>query len=952
LTSKHDIGALRKFVSYATSLAGDEKGEAQVFLDRLFLGFGHAGFHEAGAKLEFRVPKESQKGTAFADLVWKPTVLIEMKKRGENLAKHYRQAFDYWARLVPDRPRWVVLCNFDEFWIYDFENQMDTPLDKVKLTDLPEKWGPLAFLFIVKQEPVFGNDQQAVTRVAADLLAQCFKSVVARGVDRTLAQRFTLQMLTALFAEDIGLLERYFVTRLLEDCEKPSDTYDLLGQLFEEMNKPGKTAGGRFKGVDFFNGGLFSVPARLELQKNEIDLLRNAATENWSKVRPEIFGTLFEHSLETEERHAFGAHFTSAADIMKIVGPTIVTPWRELIENASTQRSLRRLRERMQQYKVLDPACGSGNFLYIAYRELKQLEVRIAERIKELSQRAETGQRAFGFVNAGQFFGIDSNAFAIELAKLTMSIARKLAVDELHINEPVLPLDNLDANFLKVDALVQPDGHRQDWPRVDVVIGNPPFLDARKITLEHGRGYTERLRAAYPEIPGRADYCVYWFRRAHDTVPERTQDRPEVGRVGLVGTNTVRQNYSREGGLEYVVDNNGVIIDAVASQVWSGDAAVNVSIVNWVKGDYAGPRILYEQVGDRRDSEWQREEVASITSALTSGVDVSKARDIAVVTAKKLCFEGQQPGHVGFRFGLEERDVLARGDAKINEIVFDYMNGNSLLSRSYRTDPEFIIDFGERNILEASAHPLALQLVKNKVLADWTENAAQELKDRGISTGEHQNRLKVWWRLKRRRGDMIEAISNLSRYIVCVRHTKRPIFEFLSSRVHPDSALTVFAFEDDYSFGILQSNVHWRWFLARCSSIKRDFRYTNETIFVAFPWPQKPSKAQVNAVALRARELRAVREKALKGMGGGLRALYKTLDLPGSNPLRDAHDALDAAVLEAYAFKPTDDILAQILALNSAIYAKPDARGPGIPRDLFPAQSLVSKDCIAPFETS
>jgi hypothetical protein len=949
VTSKHDIDALRRFVNYAESLSGDEKGEAQVFLDRLFQGFGHAGYHEAGATLEFRVSKEVRKGTAFADLVWKPIVLIEMKKRGETLTKHYRQAFDYWARLVPERPRWVVLCNFDEFWIYDFENQMDTPLDKVALSELPEKWGPLAFFFVAQEEPVFGNDQQAVTRIAANLLAQCFKSLVGRGVGRPIAQRFTLQMLTALFAEDIGLLERYIVTRVLEDCKKPGDAYDLLGHLFEEMNRPGKTPGGRFKGVDYFNGGLFATPTRIDLEKSEIELLRRAATEDWSKVRPEIFGTLFEQSLEAKERHSFGAHFTSPADIMKIINPTIVVPWRELIENATTQRSLRRLRQRMQRYKVLDPACGSGNFLYIAYRELKRLEVRISERIKELSKKGETGQREFGFVNAGQFFGIDRNAFAIELAKLTMMIGRKLAVDDLHINEPVLPLDNLDANFLQADALVKPDGRHQEWPEVDVIVGNPPFLDARKITLEHGRAYTELLRSAYPEIPGRADYCVYWIRRTHEAIPMCTNDAPQIGRAGLVGTNTIRQNYSRDGGLDYVVANGGVIVDAVASQVWSGDAVVNVSIVNWVKGDFAGPRVLYEQLGDRRDSEWKREEVASITSALTSGVDVSKAKEIIAVIGKKRCFEGQQPGHIGFRFGLDQKLTFARRDPNIDNVIFQYMNGNSLLSSAYKTNPEFILDFGERTILEASQSSFALEFIKRRVLADWTENANQELQNSGQNTGEHQNRLRVWWRLKRRRGDMINAISELNRYIVCVRHTKRPIFAFLSSRIHPDSALTVFAFDDDYSFGILQSFVHWKWFLARCSSIKRDFRYTNDTIFVAFPWPQNPSKLQVKAVASCARELRAVREEALGKMTGGLRALYKTLELPGINPLKDAHDALDAAVMAAYGFTPTEDILTQILELNSAICADRNARGPGAPFDLFAKNELVSDDFIRPY---
>jgi SAM-dependent methyltransferase len=705
----------------------------------------------------------------------------------------------------------------------------------------------------------------------------------------------------------------------------------------------------RFKGVDYFNGGLFAVPARIDLERDELDFLRKAAMENWSKVRPEIFGTLFEQSLETDQRHAFGAHFTSAADIMKIVGPSIVAPWRELIENASTQRSLRRLRERMQNYSVLDPACGSGNFLYIAYRELKQLEVRISQRMSELSKRGDTGQRQFGFVNAGQFFGIDANPFAIELAKLTMMIGRKLAVDELHIDEPVLPLDNLDANFLRGDALVHANGQRCEWPVADVIIGNPPFLDARKITMEHGRGYTDLLRAAYPDIPGRADYCVYWFRKAHDRIPTRSADRPEIGRVGLVGTNTVRQNFSRQGGLDYVVDNSGVIFDAVSSQVWSGDAAVNVSIVNWVKGEYAGVRVLQEQMGDRRDSEWRREEVGAITSALTSGVDVSKAHEIVAVTARKLCFEGQQPGHVGFRLDLAECRGVSLKDGNAHEIIFDYMNGNSLLSRSYLSSPEFIIDFGERSILEASAYPTALALVKNRVLSDWKANAAEEFKDTGSSTGEHQNRLKTWWRLKRRRTDMLNAVSILDRYIVCVRHTKRPIFEFLSSRIRPDSALTVFAFQDDYSFGILQSDVHWQWFLARCSSIKRDFRYTNETIFTAFPWPQAPSKANVESVAARGRELRAIREQALKNLEGGLRALYKTLDLPGKNPLRDAQKALDAAVLDAYGFSSKNDILKQILALNDAIHADAAARGPGIPDEFSTSKSLLSKDCVSPF---
>ena len=168
---------LAEFVAWvAQHIKGDEKGEAQIFLDRLFAAFGRKGVKEAGATLEERIKKADNRGTAFADLVWKPVVLIEMKRRGEDLLRHYRQAFDYWTRLVPGRPRYVVLCNFDEFWVYDFETQMDTPVDRLALAELPERWGPLAFLFPTDEKPIFGNDHEAVTCQAADRLAVCFNS--------------------------------------------------------------------------------------------------------------------------------------------------------------------------------------------------------------------------------------------------------------------------------------------------------------------------------------------------------------------------------------------------------------------------------------------------------------------------------------------------------------------------------------------------------------------------------------------------------------------------------------------------------------------------------------------------------------------------------------------------------------------------------------------------------
>ena len=206
---------LAEFTAWcAKHITGDEKGQAQIFLDRLFQAFGQAGSLDVGGTAEFRVRKadEDGGGVSFADFVWKPVVLVEMKKRGEDLQRHYRQAYDYWTRLVPGRPRYVVLCNFDSFWVYDFDTQMDTPKDKVSLTELPDNWGALAFLAPGNLKPTFGNDHVEVTREAADQLAAVFRRLVSPQrrppVDRAMAQKFVLQILVALFAEDIDLLPK------------------------------------------------------------------------------------------------------------------------------------------------------------------------------------------------------------------------------------------------------------------------------------------------------------------------------------------------------------------------------------------------------------------------------------------------------------------------------------------------------------------------------------------------------------------------------------------------------------------------------------------------------------------------------------------------------------------------------------------------------------------------
>lgn len=1026
---------LQEFVAYAKALDGDETGEAQVFLDRLFKAFSRAGYKEAGATLENRV-RNDRGGTSFADLVWKPVVLIEMKKRGEDLSRHLLQAFKYWEELVPNRPRYVVLCNFDEFRIYDFDQDIHQPQDIVTLDELPDRYGPLNFLWPTNEPVHFRVDREKATREAADLLAAVYRRLKSRReVGPDTAQRFVLQALVCLFSEDIGLLPKHFFTQLLDECIDPPKAFDLLDGLFRAMNAKGGTRGGRFAPVPYFNGGIFAHSAAVELDPlHEVAILKHAATFNWAEVSPDIFGTIFQHSMDAAERHAMGAHYTSQVDIMRIVGPTIVQPFTTAIERADSVKELTAIRDRLGTLRVLDPACGSGNFLYIAYREMRRLDAMIVTRQSQISKREATGQAAFAVVSPRQFFGMDILPFAVELAKVTLSLAPKLASDELHTTERTLPLDNLDANIRVADALIESGGKggtdvppgQSPWPPADVIIGNPPFLGAKRLKPERGSDYVNAVRDAYPDVPGMADYCVYWFRRSHDHLPAATPAHPFAGRAGLVGTQNIRNNKSRVGGLDHIVK-SGVIVEAVENQPWSGEANVHVSIANWVKTGESkesterklgpsrqpeglkvssrgsprsgtpgkrspstpdpegvevppvnepallipSPRRLWSIIDPklalfdqdnpspnpkvvttgkrgriRSDKSYELavRQCATINSALSDTVDVAAARVLSMNERPQRSFQGVVPGYDGFVVSLADR-AKWRAD---HDVVRPLMTGRDMLTGGRPS--RAVIDFADMGMLEAKRFSAPFAHVERAVLPAVRATAHKASKtDMAEARAEHLER---WWQFWNVRTGMRQAFKPLSRFLACARVTKRPVFMFCSTDVVPDGALQTFAFDDDYAFAVLQSGSHWLWFITKCSKLAARFRYTPESVFDTFPWPQSPTKKQIKAVAAAGREVRVIRAKTLPTIKGGLRALYRTLELPGANPLKDAHAALDAAVLDAYGFSPRKDLLKQLLDLNLAV-AKAIDKGdnvtaPGVPKSYGDPSDLITDDCIRP----
>lgn len=963
--------SLQKFVEYCqNNIDGDEKGEAQIFCDHFFTALGYEdGLKGAGADLEYRIRDTDKGSTNFADLVWPKKVLLEMKKSGSKLDLHLQQVKSYWLMMAGQRPRYVVLCNFDEFWIYDFEQDVSEPADKIQLEDLPNRREAFSFLLERPRTPVFHSNREDVTKKAAQYVATVFHSMQTRGIDREVAMRYCLQCVLAMFAEDVNLLPDNIFSRILEDCfdqdktpaEKSEQSYDLIGNLFREMNSEGITEGGRYRGVDYFNGGLFEEINLVELTMHEVELMRAAARQNWSKVNPAIFGSFFEAGMDKGERHVYGAHYTYESDIIKIVDPVIVQPWKKRIEKAQESdnplEEYYKLLKELREFKVLDPACGSGNFLFVAYREMKTLEKELIVLIQEHSITDEQKETLKNFlaknhyVSAKQFFGIDLKYFAVEVAKMTLMVAKELWVTEHGEEndlEKALPLDNLSENIQARDALVNKDGTPTDWPEADAIIGNPPFQSKNKMQEEFGAEYVSTVREAYPGVPGRADFCVYWFRKAHDHLKENQ-------RVGLVGTNTIRQNYSREGSLDYIVNNGGVIYNAVSSQTWSGEAVVFVSIVNWKKGKFSGQPYLFHL----KDEEFVRSEIDVIHSSLSLKIDLSKAKKLKCNKKPKLAFQGQTHGHKGFLLELEDGKKLLKEDEKNSEVVKPFMNGLDFLSHQDSQPSRFVIDFTLLDINKAASYKKPFEIVSNEVLPDRKEKAEDQKKENeellkknpdARINKHHINFYNSWWQLSYGRSDMLSSINKNKRYISCSRVSSRAIFDFISGSIRPSDALMVFAFEDDYSFGIIQSNLHWEWWKEKCSTLKGDFRYTTSSVWDTFPWPQGPSEKQIKAVAEAAKELRDARNEALKNYNMTLRDLYRLLEKPGKNKIRDLHKNLDQAVMDAYGFDAGKDLLSQLLELNLEVAQKEndgeEVQKPGLPDWVENKEDFISGDCV------
>ncbi len=865
---------LTAFTQWAkTHIQGDERADAQTFLNHFFQAFGYEGVHEAGGRFEVPTEKASlNDNKGFFDCLFNDVAIFEMKGKGKPLNNHYNQLQKYWMRCTP-KPKLAILCNFDEFWIYDFNIQMDEPVQKLRLEDLAEKHDKLAFM--TPESKRFSKinwdcNTEELTKDAVEDVKTFYDDIVKHNACKPQQEQlkpaeiehFILQCMLCMFAEDIGLMPARLFTDLIADClENPEQSYDLIERLFQQMNNPKKATGGRFKGVDYFNGGLFKTIVPIELTVAQLTTLYRMAEKDWRPVRPSIFGTILETMMTKGERKAGGVHYTSELDIYKIVTPTVVQYWDEQLASvealktptAQAKRYFELLTE-LRAYRILDPACGSGNFLYVAFIELKRLEKALMEHYNAVEVDPNKHQH-LSLVSPLQFYGMDVKPFAVELAKLTLEIGRKIAVDRFGLAENVLPLDNLDENITCGDALFTP------WHPADAIIGNPPFIGGYKIRKELGDEKTEQLYKAFKDVKGQVDYCVFWFRKA--------QEHP-AKRCGLVATNTIAQGVTRKAGLDYILTTGGIIHNAVSTQPWSGEATVHVSLVNWIKGD----TVISQKILDEQP-------VTSISSSLSSVLDITQAKRLTSNLHK--CYSGVELGGRGFIISEAQKDAWIKKDKKNQEVIQYLFDGNQLIDPSHAK--EWVIDFNDMPIEQASQYKLPFEHVKQFVKPER-------------ETNNRENYRKYWWQYNEKRPGMRRELKELSHFLAIPITSKFVLFQRITNDKLP-TKIKVVTTDDFYMFGILNCRLHHDWVKAQCSTLGVGLRYTNTTCFETFPFlwdAPEATKAKIRTIA---QQLDAYRLAQMQALGIGITKLYNQFFEEPTSTLYKLHHQLDKAVCEA-----------------------------------------------------
>lgn len=876
-------------------------------------------------------------GQGWADVAKLGFFGWEYKGKDSDLEKAYEQLLRY--RDALHNPPLLIVSDINNIVIRTNYTNLPTRRITLTLDDLlkPESIELLKKVFFEPEQLKPKETIESVTREAAAKFAQLAGNLRKYGSDPQDIAHFLIRLLFCLFAEDIGLLPERLFPRLLQQTRRNSkDFAEVLSQLFRAMNKGGYFGSDK---ILHFNGGLFDDDRVLPLDSADMDIIADIDALDWGAIEPSIFGTLFERGLDPGKRSQLGAHYTSKDDILLIVEPVLMAPlrreWDQVKEQVKELKAeetelekgkkktdkqkeissvLRTFADKIASTKVLDPACGSGNFLYVALRLLLDLQNEVISFSDEIG-----AGRFFISVTPAQLYGIETNEYAHELAQMTIQIGYIQWLRDNGYGQPQEPILRQVKNIQHMDAILATSpksdmetlnnnqnsnvvfgggaptgavGAEPTWPTVDVILGNPPFLGGNKIRAELGDKYVDTLFKLYEgRVPAFADLVCYFFEKARAMI-----ESGKAKRAGLLATNSIRGGVNRRV-LERIKE-SGDIFWAHSDRDWILDgAAVRVSMVGFDNGTETAKLL-------------DNKEVFQINPDLSGHSDITQAK--VLQENQNLSFRGNQKGGA-FDITNEEAHRMLSVSNNPNgrpnsDVVLPWVNGMDIVSEPRNM---WLIDFGvDTPIEQAALYELPFEYIKKSVAPKYASVKPK------------------WWLHERPRPELRSLLINLNRFIVTPHTSKHRVFVWINKGIIPDHALVVFVREDDYFLGVLQSKVHVLWSLKLGTSLEDRPRYTPSTSFETFPFPWAPGTEpkddpRVQAISQAAKELVEQRDRWLnaEGLSDAEKKKRTLTNLYNARPtwLDLAHKKLDTAVFAAYGWQSDlsdEEILEKLLSLN------------------------------------
>jgi len=767
--------------------------------------------------------KKTGGGDGWAD-VWKRGCFgWEYKGPNKDLDKAYAQLQRYAVAL--ENPPLLVVSDTRDIIIHtNFTNAIyETHTILLEEIGTPENLQKLKWLFTDPERLRPGQTRDAVTEGVAKAFAGIAQRLRDVGHDPHTVAHFVNRLLFCMFAEDIELLPDKLFTRMLESCEHTPERFAPMAKgLFSAMKSGG------FFGADeiaWFNGGLFDDDEALPLDAEGVKQTLQAARMDWSSIEPSIFGTMFERGLDPAKRSQLGAHYTDAQKIMKIIEPVILRPLRQEWEVTKTQiepalkkaekakskaartRGMQKVQsllgaflDRLRNVRVLDPACGSGNFLYLALMHLKDLEHRVLLDAEAMGMGMQMPQLGPEVVR-----GIEINAYAAELARVTVwigqiqwMISHGFSANRKPILESLDTIENRDA-LLEYTSNVPGTFWMKEaeWPEAEFIVGNPPFLGGSKMLGELDDGYATALRACYKgRVPGGADLVTYWFEKSRAQI-----ESGKTKQVGLVATNSIRGGANRK-----VLDNvvqTALIFEAWGDEPWVVEgAAVRVSLICF---------------GESKDLPLlDGKKVPKIFADITAGAaDFSVANPLAENTG--ISIKGFEKGGSFDIDGQIARQFIplpnphGRSNTKI---LHPYWNAKDVVNRPRDV---WIVDFGIKSTVdEASRFEAPFEYLERAIQSERQSNREERTKS-------------TWWRFRRSGEDVRKFLADRNRIIITPLVAKHRLFVWMPTVVYPANLLVLINSDDDATFGILHSRFHELWSLRIGTSLEDRPRYTPTT---------------------------------------------------------------------------------------------------------------------------